>query len=134
MVASPASSGDAPAAQPARTLQGLLLGGLEALSTRLELAAVELEIHLRALLRVLVLAIAAVVCIVLSFAFAMTALVVALWGTHRIAALLAGSLAFVALAAVFAYLGTRTLRRQPGVLEGSLAQLRRDQGRSEDAA
>jgi len=128
MVTSPSPPGEAPAGESPRTLQGLLAAGLEALRTRLELAAVELEIYLRALLRLLVWAIAAVVCVVLALAFAMTALVAALWGTHRIAALLGGSLLFVVLAATFAYLGTRTLRLQPGVLEGSLGQLRKDQG------
>jgi uncharacterized membrane protein YqjE len=125
---------DASVDEHPRTLRGLLIAGREALRTRLELASLELEIYLRALLRLLVWAIAAVVCALLALAFAMTALVVALWGTHRIAALCGGSLAFAALAATCAYLGTRALRLQPGVLAGSLEQLRKDQTHGEGAA
>jgi len=111
-------------------LRELLAALLEALRTRLDLAAVELEIHLRALLRMLVWAIGAVACAMLALAFAVTALVVALWDTHRMLALLGGSLLFVALTAGFAWLGVRTLRVQPGVLESSLEQLAEDQQRA----
>jgi len=52
--------------------------------------AVELEIHLLALLRVLVCLIGAVACALLALAFALTTLVVALWDTHRTLALLGG--------------------------------------------
>ena len=98
------SPGDAGAAP--RALQGLLTAGIEALRTRLELAAVELEIHL-----------------------GVTALIVALWNTHRMLGLLGGSVVFVALAALLGYLGLRTLRNRPGPLEGSLAQLAEDERR-----
>ena len=120
----------AAADEPPHALRGLFAAVLEALRTRLDLAAVELEIHLRALLRMLVWAIGAVACAMLALAFAVTALVVALWDTHRMLALLAGSLVFVALAAGFAWLGVRTLRSQPGVLESSLQQLTEDQQRA----
>jgi len=126
--------GDAAARDPPPALSGLFGVLLEALRTRLELAAVELEIYLRALLQLLVWAVAAVVCVVLALAFGMTALVAALWGTHRIAALVGGSLVFCALAAVCAWLGMRALRRQPGILDGSLEQLRKDQSRGANPA
>src|SRR5437762_3215368 len=103
---------------PASTLGGLLRAAFDALRTRLDLAAVELEIHLLSLVRVLVWLMAAVACALLAVAFAVTALVVALWDTHRTLGLLGGTLAFLALAGVCAALGARTLRRQPGVLEG----------------
>jgi len=111
-------------------LRELFAALFEALRTRLDLAAVELEIHLRGLLRMLVWAIGAVACAMLALAFAVTALVVALWDTHRMLALLGGSLVFVALTAGFAWLGVRTLRTQPGVLESSLQQLAEDQQRA----
>jgi uncharacterized membrane protein YqjE len=120
----------AAADEPPHALRELLAAVLEALRTRLDLAAVELEIHLRALLRMLVWAIGAVVCAVLALASAVTALVVALWDTHRMPALLAASLVFVALTVGFAWLGVRTLRSQPGVLESSLQQLAEDQQRA----
>ena len=78
------------------------------------------------LVRVLVWLMAAVACALLAVAFAVTALVVALWDTHRTLGLIGGTLAFLALAGVCAAFGARTLRRQPGVLEGSLQQLRED--------
>ena len=111
---------------PASALGGLLRAAFDALRTRLDLAAVELEIHLLSLVRVLVWLMAAVACALLAVAFAVTALVVALWDTHRTLGLIGGTLVFLALAGVCAALGARTLRRQPGVLEGSLQQLRED--------
>ena len=86
---SPAENGRAD--EPLQSgLAGLLGAGLDALRTRLDLAAVELEIHLLALLRVLVCLIGAVACALLALAFALTTLVVALWDTHRTLALLGG--------------------------------------------
>src|SRR5437762_1744345 len=85
---------------PASTLGGLLRAAFDALRTRLDLAAVELEIHLLSLVRVLVWLMAAVACALLAVAFAVTALVVALWDTHRTLGLLGGTLAFLALAGV----------------------------------
>jgi len=122
---------NARAAEPLQPgLTGLLGAGLEALRTRLDLAAVELEIHLLALLRVLVCLIGAVACALLALAFALTTLVVALWDTHRTVALLGGTLVFIGLAVLFGALGARTLRDQPRILEGSLQELRADQRRA----
>jgi uncharacterized membrane protein YqjE len=122
---------NARADQPMQSaLAGLLGAGLEALRTRLDLAAVELEIHLLALLRVLVCLIGAVACALLALAFLLTTLIVALWDTHRTLALLGGTLVFLGLAVLFGALGARTLRNQPRVLEGSLQQLREDQRRA----
>jgi uncharacterized membrane protein YqjE len=123
------ASGSAATGDPPHRLRGLFAAGMEALRTRLDLAAVELEIHLLSLVRMLVWAAGAVACALLALAFGITALVVALWDTHRMLALLGGSGVFVALAVTFGWLGARTLRRRPGVFEGSLAQLREDQRR-----
>ena len=112
------------------TVRGLIAALLEALHTRLELAGVELEIHLRALLRSLIWAVGAVACAMLGLAFAVLALVAALWSTHRMLALLGGTLIFIVLAAIFGYLGARALRIRPDVLEGSLEQLAEDEQRA----
>src|SRR5437879_2887236 len=98
---------------PASALGGLVRAAFDALRTRLDLAAVELEIHLLSLVRVLVWLMAAVACALLAVAFAVTALVVALWDTHRTLGLIGGTLAFLALAGVCAALGARPLRTQP---------------------
>ena len=127
----PASSpGSAATDEPPHALRGLFAAALEMLRTRLDLAAVEFEIHLHTLLRALVWALGAVACALLALVFGLTALVVALWDTHRMLALLGGSALFVALAVILGLLGARSLRNQPPVLEGSLAQLREDQKRA----
>jgi len=125
----PAQSDEAVAADAPQAVRGLFAALLEALRTRLDLAAVELELHLRGLLRLLVWGVGAVACAMLALGFGVMALIVAFWDTHRMVALLGGSVLFVALAALFGYLGARALRSQPELLEGSLEQLREDQRR-----
>jgi uncharacterized membrane protein YqjE len=125
--AAPEKTGADAAAPP--LVRGLVAALLEALRTRLDLAAVELEIYLLALTRMLLLAMAALACVLLALAFGFTALVVALWDTHRMLALVGGSVLFIALAGTFGWLAARTVRLQPGVLPGSLAQLHEDQQR-----
>jgi uncharacterized membrane protein YqjE len=107
-------------------LRDLLTTALDAFRTRLDLAAVELEIHLLALARMLVWAVAAIVCGLLAVAFSVTALIAALWDTHRSLGLLAGSVVFVGLAVLFGIVGARAFRGQPGILSGSLEQLDED--------
>jgi uncharacterized membrane protein YqjE len=124
----PAGPGSSDQAPPA--LRGLMAAGMEALRTRLDLAAVEIELHVRALMRTLVLVVGAVACALLAFAFGVTAMIVALWDTHRMLGLLGGCLAFIALAVGFGYLGARTMRAYPGLFEGSLQQLGEDQRRA----
>jgi len=124
-VPSDAAAGDAP-----RAVRGLLAAFADALRTRLDLAAVELEIHLRTLLRALVWTVGAVVCALLALALGVTALIMALWNTHRLLGLLGGSALFVTLTVLCGYLGARALRTQPGILEGSLEQLQEDQRRA----
>lgn len=120
---------EAQAEEPATPARGLLGAALEVLRTRLDLAAVELEIHMLLLVRMLAWIIGAVACVLLALAFGVIALVVALWDTHRMLALIGGSLLFIALAALLAYLGLRTLSNRPGPLAGTLAQLAEDQRR-----
>jgi uncharacterized membrane protein YqjE len=112
-------------------VRGLLAAGIEALRTRLDLAAVELEIHLLLLARTLAWILGAVACVLLALAFGITALIVALWDSHRLLGLLCGSLVFVVLAGILGYLGMRSLRNRPGPLDGSLAQLAEDERRVE---
>lgn len=107
----------------------LAAAGIEALRTRLDLAAVELEIHVLLLVRMLAWIFGAIACALLALAFGITALIVALWDSHRLLGLLCGSVLFVALAALLAYLGMRTLRNRPGPLSGSLGQLAEDERR-----
>jgi uncharacterized membrane protein YqjE len=114
-------------AGPRAPLRGLVAVAIETLRTRVDLAATEFEMHLLALVHVLVWALGAITCILVALAFAVTALVVSLWDTHRMLALLGSSGVFVVLAALFGWLGARTIRGKPGMLEGTLQQLRDDQ-------
>lgn len=113
--------------EPAAPVRGLAAAGLEALRTRLDLATVELEIHVLLLLRMLAWIVAAIACLLLAAAFGATALIVALWNTHRMLGLLGGSAVFVALAIVLIWMGLRTVRNRPALLSGSLEQLEEDQ-------
>jgi len=133
MMDAPAAPDTSSAAEPPGAVRGLLAALLEALHTRLELAGVEVEMHLRALLRSLVWAVGAVACAILALGFAMFALVAALWDTHRMFALLTGTIVFVLLAVLFGWLGARALRVHPDVLEGSLEQLAEDERRARGA-
>jgi len=116
--------------EPSHPMRGLFAAAIDSLRTRLDLAAVEIEIYLLGMVRMMVWTFGAVACVLLAFAFAVTALVVSLWDTHRMLALLGGSGAFIALAALFGWLGVRTLRGSPGILASSLEQLREDQRRA----
>jgi uncharacterized membrane protein YqjE len=120
-------------AEPAGAVRGLVAALLEALHTRLELAGVEVEMHLRALLRSLIWAVGAVACAILALGFGMFALVAALWDSHRTLALLGGTVLFTLLGALFGFLGARALRVHPDVLEGSLEQLAEDERRARGA-
>ena len=108
---------------------GLLPSLAQALHTRLDLAAVELEIYLLLLVRLLAWVLAAVACALLALAFGVSALIVALWDTHRTLGLLCAAGFFILLGAFLAWGGVRVLRRRPGVLEGSLRELARDERR-----
>ena len=125
------SEGTAPADTPSPEhpppLQGLLGAVLAAVRTRLELAGVELEIHLINLARTLLWAVAAILCALLSLAFGIVALIAALWDSHRVLGLLAGGLTFALLCVTCAWIGVRIFNRGRGILDGSLEQLERDQ-------
>jgi uncharacterized membrane protein YqjE len=113
-------------AEPA-PVRGLAAAALQALRTRLDLAAVELEIQILVFMRMLAWLVGALACALLALAFAATALIVAVWNTHRMLGLLGGSLAFILLAVLLTWLGVRTVRNRSGLLSGSLEQLAEDQ-------
>jgi uncharacterized membrane protein YqjE len=104
-----------------------MAAGIEALRTRLDLAAVELEIQVLVLIRLLAWLFAALTCVLLALAFGVVAIIVALWDTHRTLGLLAGSGAFVLLGLLLGYLGLRGVRQRPGPFANSLQQLAEDE-------
>jgi uncharacterized membrane protein YqjE len=111
-------------------LKGLLAAALEAVRTRLELAAIELEIYVIGLARTLIWTVAAILCALLGLAFGVAALIAALWDSHRVLGLLAGGLAFLVLGTACAFIGARIFHRRPGILPDSLDELDRDQRRA----
>lgn len=115
---------------PPHAVRGLVAAFLDAVRTRLDLAAVEFELHLLGLMRMLLWALGALACVMLGLTFALVALVVALWDTHRMLALLGGSVLFIGAGVGIGYLGVRSMRNRPGVLEGSLELLAEDQRRA----
>jgi uncharacterized membrane protein YqjE len=108
-------------------LRGLLGAGLDALKTRLDLAAVEVELYVLKLVRMLLWALAALACALFALVFGLVSIVVALWDSHRMLGLLGGTGLFVALAILFAVIGARAFRGRPNLLEGSVQQLDHDQ-------
>jgi uncharacterized membrane protein YqjE len=117
--------------QPPPVLAGLLGTLLDALRTRLELAGVELEIQLIGLVRSLLWAVAAILCMFLALAFALVALIASLWDSHRVLGLLAGGLTFLVLAVICGMVGVRFFHRRPWILADSVAQLDRDRRRTQ---
>jgi uncharacterized membrane protein YqjE len=113
----------------AGVFRGLFDTVIEAARTRLDLAAVEAEIFLLRTVRMLLWALAALACGLLALAFAVVAMVAALWDTHRMLGVLCGAGLFVVLAAVFGYIASRTFKGRPAMLEGTLQQLETDQQR-----
>ena len=114
---------------PAGVIRGLLNSVIEAARTRLDLAAVEAEIFLLRTIQLLLWSFAAVACGLLALAFAVVAVVAALWDTHRMMGVLGGAGLFLVLMGVFGFVAARTFRSKPHMLAGTLAQLETDQHR-----
>jgi uncharacterized membrane protein YqjE len=109
---------------PFRSLLATLLGSLK---TRLDLAAVEAEIYLVYLAQLLLWGFAAVACALLAIVFALTAVVIALWDTHRMAGLLGSMGVLIVLAIICGMVGARIFRARPPLLAGTLGQFEHDQ-------
>lgn len=115
---------------PPRGLRGALgdLGGslLGLLHTRLELASVEFaEAREHTLVRVVVLATAAV-CFAFALLMGSLLIVVVLWDTHRVEALLGVTLAYAAIGLVALWHLRRLRREVARPFAASLAELERD--------
>lgn len=108
-------------------LRGLFATGLDTLRTRLDLAAVEVELYLIRVVQMMLWAMAALACALLALVFGLVSIVVALWDTHRMVGLVGGTALFVLLAVVFGAIGARTFRSRPPILDGTLQQLEHDQ-------
>ena len=108
-------------------IRGLLGAIVGSLKTRLNLAAVEAEIYLIYVAHLLLWGFAAVACALLAIVFALTALVIAVWQTHRIAGLLGSMGVLLVLAVICGVIGARIFRGRPPLLAGTLSQLEHDE-------
>ena len=71
-------------------LRGLFAAGLDTLRTRLDLAAVEVELYLIRVVQMMLWAVAALACALLGLVFGLVSIVVALWDSHRMLGRFAG--------------------------------------------
>ena len=110
-------------------VRGLLAAILDSLKTRLDLAAVEAEIYLVYVAQLLLWGFAAVACALLAIVFALTAVIIALWETHRMAGLVGSMVVLLVLAVICGMIGARIFRGRPPLLAGTLAQFEHDHRR-----
>ncbi|MDE2262881.1 MAG: phage holin family protein [Gammaproteobacteria bacterium] len=129
-VANPAEADDAAGAPRGPGLiRGLLAALLDSVKTRLDLAAVEAEIYLVYVAQLLLWGFAAVACALLALVFALTAVVIAVWTTHRMAGLVGSIVVLLVLAFICGMIGARIFRARPPLLAGTLGQFEHDQRR-----
>jgi uncharacterized membrane protein YqjE len=96
------------------------------LGTRLELAAIDAEAHVRATLSAMLAAFVATVLALIAFAFVGVMVIVMFWDTHRVIAS-AGVLAGFAAVAVAAALVARSLwKSRPAALAAAVRELELD--------
>ena len=110
-------------------MRGFLATIIGSLKTRVDLAAVEAEIYLVYVAQLLLWGFAAVACALLAIVFALTAVVIAVWTTHRMAGLIGGMAVLLVLAVICGMIGARIFRGRPPLLAGTLAQFEHDQRR-----
>lgn len=109
--------------------RGLIAALLDSAKTRLDLAAVEAEIYLVYVAQLLLWGFAAVACALLAIVFALTAVVIAVWTTHRMAGLIGSMVVLLVLAAICGMIGARIFRGRPPLLAGTLGQFEHDHRR-----
>ncbi len=124
------SEHDARAARGPGLFRGLLAAVLDSVKTRLDLAAVEAEIYLVYVAQLLLWGFAAIACALLAIVFALTAVIIAVWTTHRMAGLVGSMVVLLVLAVICGVIGARIFRGRPPLLAGTLAQFEHDQRRA----
>jgi uncharacterized membrane protein YqjE len=110
-------------------IRGLLAAIIDSFKTRVDLAAVEAEIYLVYVAQLLLWGFAAVACALLAIVFALTAMIIALWTTHRMVGLLSSMGVLLLLAVICGYIGARIFRARPPLLAGTLGQFEHDHRR-----
>jgi uncharacterized membrane protein YqjE len=104
----------------------LAAGALLALRQRLELASIDIEEELLRLVGLVAVALVAALLFALALAAAAATVVVLLWDSARIAALVGVTLFFVLAGALAAGALARSLRDKPRFLDATLTELEHD--------
>ena len=105
---------------------GILSLLMSMISTRLELAAIDVENHAQATLAALLTAFVAVVLGLIAFSFVGVAVIVVFWDTHRIAAATGVTLCYAMLAAFVALRARACWYSRPAAFAGTLHELELD--------
>ncbi|MFZ0497757.1 MAG: phage holin family protein [Steroidobacteraceae bacterium] len=124
-----AASNDGGAPAGPGLIRGLLATVMDSFKTRVDLAAVEAEIYLVYVAQLLLWGFAAVACALLAVVFALTAVVITVWSTHRVAGLMGSMAVLLGLAVICGLVGARIFRGRPPLLAGTLGQFEHDQRR-----
>jgi uncharacterized membrane protein YqjE len=106
--------------------RGLLPLLMSMLSTRAELAALDAEAHVQAMLAAMLEAFVAVVLSMIAFAFIGVVVIVAFWDTHRITAAVSVLVAYSIIAAIVALLARATWKSRPPAFAATLRELELD--------
>ena len=116
-----------PVRQLIASVSGLLATAIDIGRTRLELLTVEVREELHRTAGLLVLGLVGVLAASAGVLFAGLAVIFAFWDTHRVLAAVLVTGGFFALGAVAALQLRSRLRSRPRFLEGTLAELARDE-------
>jgi uncharacterized membrane protein YqjE len=106
--------------------RGLLPLLMSMVSTRAELAALDAEAHLQAILATMLKAFIAVVLSLIAFAFIGVLVIVAFWDTHRIVAAASVLAGYAFIAVIVAWMARSTWQSRPPAFAATLRELELD--------
>lgn len=124
-----AESPDGPVSRLFASVSNLLATLLTIGRTRLELLSVELQLEVRRIAELLVLAFLTLFAAGVGLMLAGLAVILIFWDTHRVLAAVLVTGTFVGIAAVSALILAYKIRTKPRLLEGTLAELAADSQR-----
>jgi uncharacterized membrane protein YqjE len=102
---------------------GLIPQLISMISTRVELAAIDTEAHVRATLSVMLSAFVAVVLALIAFAFIGVLVIVVYWDTHRVAAAAGVFAAHACIAGAIALQSRQAWKSRPPAFAATLREL-----------
>lgn len=106
--------------------RGMLPLLISMISTRLELAAIDTEAHVKATVTALLTTFVAVVLSLIAFAFVGVIVIVVFWDTHRVAAAAGVLAAYAGIAIAVAIVARSTWAHRPPAFEATLRELELD--------